>query len=143
MFFFFLLRVFFCSVPFFFSVFLFYVFFSGKRCNSRKTSPGMFFFVLHSLWEFLRNTETFLKIVNIRRFCTGKREVVCKKHYNLCFQENLCLSQESYTAHALGRVVFFAPRALPAPSLTHSLACPWLPGGNSNLKQNLSFIKVL
>ena len=39
-------------------------------------------------------------------------------------------------------VCFFALRALPAPSLTHSLAYPWLLGGNSDLKQNLSFIKV-
>ena len=108
------------------------------------------FFFLHSLWEFLRKTETFLNSVNICRFCTGKRKVFCKKHYNLCFfQENLCLSQESYTAHAEQKkkkpwcAFFFALRALPAPSLTHSLAYPWLLGGNSNLKQNLSFIKAL
>ena len=51
--FFVLLRVFFCSVcVFVFSVFLFcvFLFLSRKRCNSRKTCPGMFFFfVLHSL----------------------------------------------------------------------------------------------
>ena len=41
-----------------------------------------------------------------------------------------------------GLCFFFALRALPPPrSLTHSLACPWLLGGNSHLKQNLSFIK--
>ena len=40
-------------------------------------------------------------------------------------------------------VFFVALRALPAPLLTHSIAYPWLLGGNGNLKQHLSCIKVL
>ena len=50
---------------------------------------------------------------------------------HVVFQENLCLSQESYTAHAEPTKkdkkkkkrpgVFFALRALPASWLTHSL----------------------
>ena len=137
----------------FFSVFLFCVFFlflSRKRCNSRKTCPGMFFCSAFFVGFFEKKTENFLKSVDIRRFCTGKREVVCKKHYNLWFFRKTSVFLKKATQRTRSKKkkhqgVFFLLRVRsPTPhSLTHSLACPWLLGGNSNLKLNLSFIKVL
>ena len=102
---------------------------------------------------FEKNRNFLEKSVNIRRLCTGKRDVFCKKHYNLCFFRETSVLLKKATQRTRSKkkstpwcvcvcvCVFFALRALPAPSLTHSLACRWLLGGNSNLKQNLSFIK--
>ena len=119
-----------------FFLLLFSVFCSACFCFSlendatHQNMPRHVFFVLHSLWELKKKNETFLNSVNIRRFCTGNREVFCKNITTYFFQENLCLSQESYTAHAEpkknkktrpGVCVFLALRPLPARSLTHSL----------------------
>ena len=124
-------RVSFCSACLFvLCVFLFFcstcfLFLSRKRCNSRKTCPGVLFLFCILCGNFQKKTETFLKSVNICRFFTGKRQVVCKKHYNLCF-----LRQESYTAHAEQRKKRHAPgrflfllrvRSPPPRSLTRSL----------------------
>ena len=110
--FFVLLRVCFCSLSVcvcvsFLLLLLFSVFCSACFCFSLENDAThakhgqACFFVLHPLLDFLRKTRNFLEKLNIGRFCTGKRVVFCKKHDNLCiFPENLCLSQESYTAHA-------------------------------------------
>ena len=131
----------FCSACFCFSL--------ENDATHAKHAQACFFCSAFFVGFFEKKTETFLKSVNIRRLCTGKREVVCKKHYNLCFSGMLLsFSRKLHSARGANKktrtsaCLFFAPRALPAPSLTHSLACPWLLGGNSNLKQNLSFIKV-
>ena len=75
-----------------------------------------------------KKTETFLKSVNIRRFCTGKREVVCKKHYKLCFFRKTSVFLKKATQHTRskkktpGRVFFLLRVRSPPPrSLTHSL----------------------
>ena len=117
-----------------------------------KHAQACFFCSAFVVGIFEKN-ETFLKSVNIRRFCTGKREVFCKKHYNLCFfRKPLSFSRKLHSARGAKKkktpwcvcvCVFFALRALPALSLTHSRAYPWLLGGNSNLKEHLSCIKVL
>ena len=105
--------------------------------------PRPVFFVLHSLWEFLRKNRDFLEKCK----CTGKREVVCKKTLQpMLFQETSVFlkkatqrTRSKKKKHAPGRVFFW----LPCPrSLTDSLALGSM-GGNSNLKQNLGFIKVL
>ena len=57
-----LLRVFFCSV--FFSVFLCF-------CFSLENDAFV-------VGIFEKKPRLFLKSVNIRRFCTGKRDVFCK-----------------------------------------------------------------
>ena len=113
-----------------------FLFLSRKRCNSRKTCPGTFFCSALVVGIFEKN-ETFLKSVNIRRFCTAKREVFCKKTLQpMHFQENPCLSQESYTAHVEPKkkkkktwcVCFFCSACAPHP-LAHSLTrlplAPW------------------
>ena len=72
-----------------------------------------------------RKTSVFLKKATQRMRSKKKK----KKHWGVCVCVRVCF-------------IFVALRALPAPSLAHSVAYPWLLGGNINLKQNLSFIKV-
>ena len=138
--FFFAPRVFLFCVFFSFLFCVFFLFLSRKRCNSRKTCPGIFFCSAFFVGILEQKTETFLKSVNIRRFRTGKREVVCKKHYNLCFFRKTSVflkkatqrtqSQKRKTKKKKHQCMFFccsacAPRPL-AHSLTRLPLAPWL-----------------
>ena len=163
MFFFFLLHVFFCSVCV--CVCLFFCFFcSACFCFSLENDAThakhaqACLFCSAFVVIFLRKTETFLKSVHIR---TGKREVFCKKRLQPMFFSGkpLSFSRKLHSARGANKknkkktrpgvcvcvcVCFFLLCVRSPPrSLTHSLAYPWLLGGNNNLKQHLSFIKVL
>ena len=92
-------------------------------------------FFCSAFFAGLKN-ETFLKSVSIPRFCTGKREVVCKKHYNLCFFRKTSVFLKKATQRTRSKkkqkqknthqgVFFFfvlRVRSPPPRSLTHSLA---------------------
>ena len=130
--FFFLLRVFFCYVSFFCIVVLRAFCFSLENdATHAKHAQACFLCSAFFVGIFEKKNETFLKSVNISRLCTGKREVVCKKHYNLRFFRKTSVFLKKATQrtrsqkkkHAPGRVFFLLRVRSPTPrSLTHSLA---------------------
>ena len=129
-----------CVFFFFFFFFSFLYFFVVLRvfCLSldndathAKHAQACFFLCCTRCGNFWQKTKLSLNSVNIRRFCTGKRDVFCKKHCNLCFfrKTSVFLNKATQRTRSIkktrpGVCVLFllCVRSPPPRSLTHSLA---------------------